>query len=87
MGRFQLELIHYFTHPSTVVPTNICVFVSCRPFIVNTTFSTGLVGVESLFFVSWPKPETHNVGWDDGEKNRQNNELILTEIFPSVHET
>ena len=40
MGRFQLELIYYFTYFSTVVPSNICVFVSCRLFVVNTTFST-----------------------------------------------
>ena len=25
MGRFQLELIYYFTYFSTVVPSNICV--------------------------------------------------------------
>ena len=30
----------------TVVPSNTCVFLSCKPFVVNTTFSTGLVGVE-----------------------------------------
>ena len=30
----------------TVVPSNICVFLSCRPFVINTTFPTGLVGVE-----------------------------------------
>ena len=36
----------------TVVPSNSCVFLSCRPFVVNTTFSTGLVGVE-VCSVSW----------------------------------
>ena len=30
---------------STVVPSNICMFLSCRPFVVMTTLSTGLVGV------------------------------------------
>ena len=30
---------------SSVVPSNICMFLSCRPFVV-ITFSTGLVGVE-----------------------------------------
>ena len=35
-------LLFYFT---TVVPSNSCVFLSCRPFVVNT-FSTDLVGVE-----------------------------------------
>ena len=46
MGRFQLELMCYFTYFSTVVTSNICVFISCRPFVVNTTFSTGTFGVE-----------------------------------------
>ena len=27
------------------------------------------------------------VGWDDGGKIGKHNKLILTEIFPSVHET
>ena len=52
MGRFLLELIYYFTYFSTFVPSNICVFLSCRPFVLNTTFSTGLVGVE-VTSVSW----------------------------------
>ena len=38
MWRFQLELIYYFTYFSTVVPSNSCVFLSCRPFVVNKTF-------------------------------------------------
>ena len=48
MGRFQLELIYYFTyflplfHPTLV-------FLSCGSFVVDTTFSIGLVAVE----VSW----------------------------------
>ena len=41
MGRFQLELIYCLPLFSTVVPSNICMFLSCRPFVVNTTFSTG----------------------------------------------
>ena len=39
MGRFQLDLIYYFTYFSTVVPSKICVFLSCRPFVVNTTIT------------------------------------------------
>ena len=30
----------------TVVQSNICMFLSCRPFVAITTLSTGLVGVE-----------------------------------------
>jgi len=52
MGRFRLELIYYFTYFSSIVPSNISVFLSFRPFVVNTTFSTGLVGVE-VSSVSW----------------------------------
>ena len=52
MGRFQLELIYYFTYFSTVAPSSIFVCLSCRPFVVITTLSTGLVGVE-VTSVSW----------------------------------
>ena len=31
---------------STVLPSNRRLFLSCRPFVVITTFSTGLVGVK-----------------------------------------
>ena len=41
-----LELINYFTYFSTVVPSDSSVFLSCRPVVVNTTFLTGLLGVE-----------------------------------------
>ena len=34
-GRFQLELIYHLTYFSTVVPSNICLFLSCRLFFVN----------------------------------------------------
>ena len=49
IGRFQLELIYYFTYFLPSVPSNTCVFLSCRPLVVNTTFSTGL----EVSFVSW----------------------------------
>ena len=42
MGRFQLELVYYFAYFSTVVSSNSCLFLSCRVFVVNTTFRTGL---------------------------------------------
>ena len=58
MGRFQLEIIYYFTYFSTIIPSNICEFLSCRPFVVNTTFSTGLVGVEVSFWASQETEET-----------------------------
>ena len=62
LGRFQLELIYYFTHFSTVAPSNTCVFLSCRPFVVNT-FSTPTRPVENVLT---GKKHT-SVGWDDGE--------------------
>ena len=48
---FQLELIYYFTYFYIVVPSNICMLLSCRPFVV-ITLSTGLVGVE-VTSVAW----------------------------------
>jgi len=44
VGIFQL---HFFTYFSTVVPLK-SYFISCRPFVVNATFSTGLVEIEIL---------------------------------------
>ena len=46
-----LEVIYYFTYFSTVVSFNSCVFLSCRPFVINT-FSTGVVGFK-VNSVSW----------------------------------
>ena len=40
-------------------------FLSCRPFVVNTTFSTGLVGVE-VTSVSWLGQKHTTVRWNDG---------------------
>ena len=40
MGRFKLELFYLFFHRH---PTHKLRFLSCRPFVVNVTFSTGLV--------------------------------------------
>ena len=46
----RLELIYLYF--STFVPSNICIFLSCRPFVVITTLSTVLVGVE-VTSISW----------------------------------
>ena len=72
MGRFQLELI-FITYFSTVVPFNSCVFLSCRPFVVNTTFSTGLVNDER----PTGKKNT-TIEWDDGGTIGNKNKLIPT---------
>ena len=75
-------------------------FLSCMPFVVNTTFSTGLVDVE-VTSVSWlgqmttPTRPVENVITTKGLQDRNNllldgrtvenkGKLILTEIFPSV---
>ena len=49
---WSIRINYYFIYFSTIVPSNSCVFLSCRPLVVNKTFSTGLVGVE-VYFVSW----------------------------------
>ena len=51
---YSLTYVLYYFHLvrinlplfSTVIPSIICMFLSCRPFVVITTLSTGLVGVE-----------------------------------------
>ena len=44
-------------------------FLSSRPFVVNTTFSTGLVGVKCCINNERPTGKKHTtVRWDDGGK-------------------
>ena len=57
-----LELIYCLSLFSTVVPSNICMFLSSRPFVVITTVSTGRVGVENVVIT------TKGLRWDDGGK-------------------
>ena len=82
---------------SAVVPSNICMFLSCRPSFVITTLSTGLVGVE-VTSVSWLGQLTvgvfvvittkglqdRSIHILDGTTVENKGKLILTEIFPSV---
>ena len=43
MGRFQLELIYLYFHRISITQL---LFLSCRPFVVISTLSTGPMGVE-----------------------------------------
>ena len=63
---YLLELIYYFAYFSTALPSNSCVFLSCRPLVVNTKFSKGLVDVE-VSPVSWLGQE-RNTQLLDGTK-------------------
>ena len=78
MGRFQLELIYYFTYFSTVVPSNSCVFLSCRPFVVNTTFSTPTRPVENVILTTKGLQEK-NIQLLDGT-TVENNNFILSQF-------
>ena len=61
MGKFQLELFIFITYFSTVFPFNKLCFLSCRPFVVNATFLTGLVGCWSFFcLLAWSETSTPN---------------------------
>ena len=60
MGRFQLELFYYFTYFSYRRPFNVCVFLSCRPFVVNTTFSVDCPSQETEV-TSTPTRHVENV--------------------------
>ena len=69
MGRFQLELIYYLTYFFTFVPSNTCVILSCRPFVVNATFSRPTRPVVCCINNEKPTGKKYtSVGWDDGEK-------------------
>ena len=63
---------------STVLPSSIFMFLSCRPFVVITTL-TGLVGVE-VTSVSWPKGlQDRNINILAGTTVENKGKLILTE--------
>ena len=78
---------------STVLPSNSKLFLSYRPFVVITTFSTGLVETE---VTSTPTRPVENVvittkGLQDrnnllldGRTVENKGKLILTKILPSV---
>ena len=57
--------------------------LSCRPFVVITTLSTGLVGVE-VTSVDNEMPTGQEQQLLDGTTVENKGKLILTEIFPSV---
>ena len=68
MVRFQLELIYLYFPPSSELVY--VMFLSCRPFVVITTLSTGLVGVE-VTSVKTKGLQDRNItytSWDDGGK-------------------
>ena len=50
-AKISVRNYYYFTYFSTVVPSNSCVFLSCRSFVINT-FSTVLVGVENVILTT-----------------------------------
>ena len=81
MVTIPLELIYYFTYFSTVVPSIICVFLSCRPFVVITTLSTGLVGVE-VTSVSWLEQLTVGVYNYSNQYLSQETEVTSTPTRP-----
>ena len=58
-------------------------FLSCSHFVVITTFSTDLVGVENVVITTKGLQDRNNLLLDERTvKNK--GKLILTEIFPSV---
>ena len=68
---------------STVVPSNICMFLSYRPFVVIVTLSTGLVGVDNIT-ITTKGLQDRNIHILDGTAVENKGKFILTEIFPSV---
>ena len=58
-------------------------FLSCRPFVVITTLSTGLVGVDNVVITTNDLQDRNNLLLD-GRTVENKGKLILTEIFPSV---
>jgi hypothetical protein len=63
-------------------------FLSCRSFVVNTTFSTPRRPVENVVLTT-KGLQNRKVQLLDGNtvENKGKTILILTEIFPSLHKT
>ena len=72
LGRFQLEIIYYFTYFSLV-------FLSCRPFVVNSTRPVE----NGVFTTKGPQERNTQVSDQTTAKNRKNYKLILTENVKS----
>ena len=62
---------------STVLPSNSRLFLSCRPFVVITTFSAGLVGVENVVITMKGLQDTNNLLLD-GRTVENKGKLILS---------
>jgi hypothetical protein len=77
--RIHLFLLPIFP-PS---PHSIVVFLSCRPFVVITTFSTGLVGrCECCGYNERPTGKENTIEWDDGGRiGNKNTFLDLFQVF------
>ena len=72
---------------STVLPSNSRLFLSCRPFVVITTFSTGLMNVEVTSIITKKGLQNRKNLLLDGRTVENKGKLILTENFPSVQKT
>ena len=63
---------------STVVASNICMFLSCRPFVVITTLSTPTRPVDNVVITRGL--QDRNIHILDGTTVKDKGKLILTEI-------
>ena len=61
---------------STVVPSNICMFLSCRPFVVVTTFWTSTRPVENVV-ITTKGLQDRNIHIIDGTTVENKGKLIL----------
>ena len=78
-GKISVRINLLFYLFFTVVPSNTCVFLSCRPFVVNTTFLTPTRPFENVVLTTKGLQERNTQVLDGTTmKNRQNNKLILT---------
>ena len=74
MHRWEFIVLPLF---STVVPSNICMLWSCRPFVVITTFSTPTRPVENV--ITSKGLQYRNIHILDGTTVENKGKLILTE--------
>ena len=78
MGRFQLELIYSFTFIFYLRPVN-CLSQEAEVTTPTRPVDNVVIATKGL--------QERKTQWDDVGKKGNENKLILTEPFPSVHET
>ena len=77
LHRWEISVRINLTLFSTVLPSNSRLFLSCKPFVLITTFSPGLLGVENVVITTKGLQDRNNLLLD-GRTVENKGKLILS---------